>query len=1027
MTFENEYSPLSPIELAELKRLIAISSDRGLDAEESAQIEKILASSREARSIYIGYMQLDAALDWKVRGHNSLDDVVEKSRCVSALLTRPDSFEQLLGSGLKRKRLLSLMALAASIVVIASVAWFAHRSLRNNKSAVAANESAANNDSPVATIVPLSKECNWFVENRRNAESTVRAGDNIRLTRGQLRMDFACGASVTMRSPAALEIISPTRTRAVLGTLKAHVGKGAEGFTVETPRTTVVDLGTDFGIDVSRHGTTDVVVFNGMVDLHSDGISGLNDRQRLRAGEGVRVSGDGTASRIVSILDSQFSMADARPARDRTPVISEVRDNIRRGESWYYYEIVHGGMHEDAKAFVDREHEWNGQYAVGMPRYLLGADYVKTFNDDKVNRQVEMRVTISRPAILYVLLDKRSPVPDWLRSRFFNTGDEIGLDGGKYTRFGERKSVGVGAGTSIDDAFSVWRLDVPEPETVTLGAIETGGETHNMYGIAAVPMEVRENRDDFAGVIGHPSQKSTPLKANPDGNLTIDGSIDRPQDIDMFRFDWMGGVAEVACLTSGYTTLDPVLSVYDAQESLVGFMRAPRIGREKTAVKMNLPAGTYYVGVTGNDEVGEVGSYHVDVGSATAEVAPPLPAAPSLVLTGSPINGGVQLSWTGDDSTSSYIIEQSADAVSFEPLTTTTEHTFEATIDPGRQAIYRIRAEEVGGPASAPVLYSAPAPAVTRLQAFGSSPQSIVLEWRDVRRERGYRVERSTGGAPFEKIGSVSQNACGYRDSNVNPGSQYTYRVTTLNASGQDFVTEPITAMSGVANLTAMVVNNDIVVLNWKANHPKARFFVERSTGGPDTFVTIGAVMGDTETFVDETVVVGEEPRYRVVTVEDVSDLTPSRTEPCERVEIPDWTSEDHRFALRYAGKLHVEKRGKYYLYLTSDDGSRLFLDGALVVNNDEKHSEQTVCGTIELEAGIHDLEAQYFEADGNKRLEFAWAGPLAHAEVPSDVLSSLTVSYYPGDWLRLPFSRSCAVSDVVQLTKPAASTKDTK
>ena len=71
-----------------------------------------------------------------------------------------------------------------------------------------------------------------------------------------------------MRSPAALEVISPTRTRAVLGTLKAHVGKGAEGFTVETPRTTVVDLGTDFGIDVSRHGSTDVVVFNGMVDLH---------------------------------------------------------------------------------------------------------------------------------------------------------------------------------------------------------------------------------------------------------------------------------------------------------------------------------------------------------------------------------------------------------------------------------------------------------------------------------------------------------------------------------------------------------------------------------------------------------------------------------------------------------------------------------------------------------------------------------------------------------------------------------------
>ena len=63
----------------------------------------------------------------------------------------------------------------------------------------------------------------------------------------------------------------------------AHVEKGAEGFTVETPRTTVVDLGTDFGIDVSDHGSTDVVVFTGAVDLHSDGVEGLGSRQRLNA------------------------------------------------------------------------------------------------------------------------------------------------------------------------------------------------------------------------------------------------------------------------------------------------------------------------------------------------------------------------------------------------------------------------------------------------------------------------------------------------------------------------------------------------------------------------------------------------------------------------------------------------------------------------------------------------------------------------------------------------------------------------
>jgi hypothetical protein len=130
--------------------------------------------------------------------------------------------------------------------------------------------------------------------------------------------------------------------------------------------------------------------------------------------------------------------------------------------------------------------------------------------------------------------------------------------------------------------------------------------------------------------------------------------------------------------------------------------------------------------------------------------------------------------------------------------------------------------------------------------------------------------------------------------------------------------------------------------------------------------------------------------------------------------------ADEHFFALRFTGKIKIAERGKYNFYLNSDDGSRLFLDGALVVNNDERHVEQTVCGTIEVEAGTHDLEVQYFEHDGNKKLELSWAGAVPYAEVPRDILSSLAVHYYKGTWWRLPFTRSCAISDVVNVKKPA-------
>jgi FecR protein len=734
MTSKNDHNEksLTRSELAELNQLIAASSDRALEPCENERLEQLLKSSREARSIFTSYMQLDAGLDWKIRGCPSLESVVERSRKAASCLAELDELSQAVRPKLARMRMLSLLALAASVMfVVATIAWFSTNPRDEGNGALAAVDAdAAHADASaaekqiVANVVQLSKECSWFVENRSSKSAAVRPGDTVRLTRGQLRMDFDCGATVTMRSPAALEIISPTRTRAVLGTLKAHVGKGAEGFTVETPRTTVVDLGTDFGIDVSRHGSTDVVVFNGAVDLHSDGINGLAARQRLTAGEGVRVSGEGTASRIVSILDSQFSMADIRRGRDRIPVISEVRDNILRGKSWNYYEVVHGGMSEDAKAFVDREHEWNGLYAGGMPHYLLGADYVKTFNDDKLNREVEIRVTLARPSILYVLLDKRSPVPDWLRRRFFNTGDEIGLDGGKYSRFGERKNIAAGAGTSIDDVFSVWRLDVPAADTVTLGAIQAGGETHNMYGIAAVPMETHRSRDDVGSFAGNPTKKWSRLSTDAQGILSSDGEIERSKDIDVFRFDWRGGVAEVACHTNGFTTLDPVVSVYDASDSLVGYARAPRIGRGRTAVKMNLPEGTYYVAVTGSDEVGEVGGYHVQVSPASANLPAPLRASPKLALQATPIKTGVELSWSDIPTAKSYIVEKSTDAVTYQTLASTASTRISDKSDPGQLGIYRVRAETADGPVSAPRLIATPSAAATRVQTFGSSPRS---------------------------------------------------------------------------------------------------------------------------------------------------------------------------------------------------------------------------------------------------------------------------------------------------------------
>jgi hypothetical protein len=211
----------------------------------------------------------------------------------------------------------------------------------------------------------------------------------------------------------------------------------------------------------------------------------------------MRIDKRGTASRIVAISNERFAnRPDYYAAKvDRPVLISAVTDNIdRKNGSWNYYEIVHGGMCEDAKAFVDRDaHEWNGLNENGMPKFLLGGDYVKSFNNDKYGHDLELFVTIDHPCRLFILIDDRITPPTWLRRRFRDTGFDIGLDVGPFFRVEDDVLIddrlpGVGPGVSVDDVISIWECKIDTPQVVHLGAPEASHRYVNMYGIVAVPL-----------------------------------------------------------------------------------------------------------------------------------------------------------------------------------------------------------------------------------------------------------------------------------------------------------------------------------------------------------------------------------------------------------------------------------------------------------------------------------------------------------------------------------------------------------
>ncbi len=67
-------------------------------------------------------------------------------------------------------------------------------------------------------------------------------------------------------------------------------------------------------------------------------------------------------------------------------------------------------------------------------------------------------------------------------------------------------------------------------------------------------------------------------------------------------------------------------------------------------------------------------------------------------------------------------------------------------------------------------------------------------------------------------------------------------------------------------------------------------------------------------------------------------------------------------FGIEYTGTFKNDKAGKYVFRLVSDDGSKLFIDGKLLIDNDGLHGEVSKSQEIELSDAEHSIKLQYFQ-----------------------------------------------------------------
>lgn len=118
-----------------------------------------------------------------------------------------------------------------------------------------------------------------------------------------------------------------------------------------------------------------------------------------------------------------------------------------------------------------------------------------------------------------------------------------------------------------------------------------------------------------------------------------------------------------------------------------------------------------------------------------------------------------------------------------------------------------------------------------------------------------------------------------------------------------------------------------------------------------------------------------------ITRMSDFSAVMPTQTSVVEDIDIPatilSWPmapeTMTNRFAAIFEGAIYASGCGRYVFSLSSDDGSRLFIDGKLLIDNDGNHSMTEKTATIALSAGLHDIRVEYYENEGEAGLKLSW------------------------------------------------------
>ncbi|MBI1368372.1 MAG: hypothetical protein GC162_06925 [Planctomycetes bacterium] len=256
-----------------------------LESDQRVELNDLLRREPAARMFYLAYLDLHAQMRWDARGANETLPPMTFTNEPKRRIAWPSRF--------------AAAALILLSLILGVNFYFTQ--------------------SPAAPAVLIAASNARFVGPAADLPvGAALAAGPLELSQGLAQIRFADGAEMLLEGPSRIELVRADRAALHFGRAVTRVPPAAVGFTVDTPRLTVVDLGTEFGLDVGANGASQVQVFEGQVIAHTRTAAAVE--HRLSAGQALEA--DDTAPqalRPVAFDADRFVRRFPMPARSSPP------------------------------------------------------------------------------------------------------------------------------------------------------------------------------------------------------------------------------------------------------------------------------------------------------------------------------------------------------------------------------------------------------------------------------------------------------------------------------------------------------------------------------------------------------------------------------------------------------------------------------------------------------------------------------------------------------------------------------------